>query len=265
MTAGGLVTGNDAALSVPDWPLSWGRLVPPLEGGIRYEFAHRVLAATVAALTALLAFRMQAREPNPWLRKLAWAAFAAVLAQAALGGAMVKLVDPKSLAIAHACLAQLCFGLTVAVAVGLGPAAAEAGGAGNSAIPAIAVAAIFAQTILGAAVRHHALGLAPHIVGAALAAALVMWASLGVLIRHMDEASLRRPAMLLLMLTAAQIFMGLAAYTARSLAVDDPQPMPLTVWTTLAHVVVGALAFGAAVALAMRVRGRHKCTVDGTL
>jgi len=265
VTAGGLVTGNDAALSVRDWPLSWGRLVPPLEGGIRYEFAHRVLAAAVAALTAILAFRMQAREPSPWLRKLAWAAFAAVLAQAALGGAVVKLVDPKSLAIAHASLAQLCFGLTVAVAVGLAPAAAEAGGAANSAIPAVAAAAIFAQTILGAAVRHHAIGLAPHIVGAVLAAALVMWASLGVLIHHMEDASLRRPAMLLLMLTAGQIFLGFAAYTVRSLAADDPQPMPLTVWTTLAHVVVGALAFAAAIALAMRVRGRRECTVDGTL
>ena len=260
------MTGNDAALSVPDWPLSWGRLVPPIEGGIRYEFAHRVLAAAVAALTAILAFRMQAREPNPWLRKLAWMAFAAVLAQAALGGAVVKLVDRKSLAIAHACLAQLCFGLTVAVAVGLDPAAAAAGGAGDSAIPSIAAAAaIFAQTILGAAVRHHATGLAPHIVGAALAAAMVMWASLGVLIHHMDDASLRRPAMLLLMLTAGQIFLGFAAYAVRSLAADDPQPMPLTVWTTLAHVVVGALTFGAAVALAMRVRGRRECTVDGTL
>ena len=48
VVAGSLVTSNDAALSVPDWPLSWGKLVPPLEGGIRYEFAHRALAALVA-------------------------------------------------------------------------------------------------------------------------------------------------------------------------------------------------------------------------
>ena len=53
--AGGLVTSNDAALSVPDWPLSWGRLVPPLEGGIRYEFAHRVAAMLVGLLTVGLA------------------------------------------------------------------------------------------------------------------------------------------------------------------------------------------------------------------
>src|SRR4051812_23030502 len=57
--AGALVTSNDAALSVPDWPLSWGRVVPPLEGGIRYEFAHRALAAWVGLLTLGLAMGMR--------------------------------------------------------------------------------------------------------------------------------------------------------------------------------------------------------------
>lgn len=250
VTAGALVTSNDAALAVPDWPLSWGRLVPPLEGGIRYDFAHRVLAAAVAILVAILAFWTQAREPRPWMRKLAWSALAAVLAQTALGGALVKLVDPKLLAISHACLAQLCFGLTVAVAVGHYPS----GGAVKSVAPELAVVALFAQTILGAAVRHNAIGLASHIVGAVVAAAVVMWASMGILIHHMEDAKLRRPAMILLGLTAAQIFLGFAAYTARAAAADDPQPMPLMIWATVAHVVVGALAFGAAIALAMIVR-----------
>src|SRR5689334_20362003 len=62
--AGGLVTSNDAALSIPDWPLNWGRLIPPLEANIRYEFAHRALAA----------WRLRTR--------LAWTALGAVLAQA---------------------------------------------------------------------------------------------------------------------------------------------------------------------------------------
>ena len=57
--AGGLVTSNDAALSVPDWPLSWGHLVPTLEGGIRYEFAHRVIAMLVGLLTVGLAVAMR--------------------------------------------------------------------------------------------------------------------------------------------------------------------------------------------------------------
>ena len=52
--AGALVTSNDAALSVPDWPTSHGRLVPhlnQLQGGDRYEFSHR---AAVAVLVFLL-------------------------------------------------------------------------------------------------------------------------------------------------------------------------------------------------------------------
>src|SRR5689334_6065551 len=107
--AGGLVTSNDAALSIPDWPRSWGKLIPPLEGGIRYEFAHRVLAATVAVMTFVLAL---------WSRsRLAWLAFAAVIAQALVGGISVLLVTPKSLVVAHAALAEICFGLVLAQAL----------------------------------------------------------------------------------------------------------------------------------------------------
>ena len=38
LTAGALVTSNDAGLSIPDWPLAYDSLVPPLVGGIRYEW-----------------------------------------------------------------------------------------------------------------------------------------------------------------------------------------------------------------------------------
>jgi len=31
--AGGLVTSTESGLSVPDWPLSYGRLMPPMVGG----------------------------------------------------------------------------------------------------------------------------------------------------------------------------------------------------------------------------------------
>ena len=51
LMAGALVTSNDAADSVPDWPLAYGKIIPPLVGGIRYEYAHRVMAGTVAILT----------------------------------------------------------------------------------------------------------------------------------------------------------------------------------------------------------------------
>jgi heme A synthase len=114
--------------------------------------------------------------------------------------------------------------------------------------------ALFAQTILGAGVRYGVVAAAVHIVGAVLATMLVMWVGLSVLIRYADNPKLRRAAMLLLSITFSQVFLGIAAMTARIVYADAPQPMPAMVLFTVAHVAVGSLALGAAVALAMLVR-----------
>ncbi len=243
--AGGLVTSNDAALSVPDWPLSWGRMVPVLEGGIRYEFAHRVAALVVMTLTAILAFRVRTR--------LTWIALATVVAQAALGGVLVRFLDPKAGSIAHAALAQLFFGMTVLLWV----ESRAAGSPRNSQVRPVAIAAaaaLFAQTILGAAVRHGVVGPIPHVAGAIAATGLVMWASFPVLITHMDNPTLRRPAMLLLSITFSQIFLGIGAWMSRLANLNAPQPMPMMVLFTVAHVAAGSLAFGAAIGLAAALR-----------
>jgi cytochrome c oxidase assembly protein subunit 15 len=240
--AGGLVTSNDAAQSIPDWPLSWGRLVPVLEGGIRYEFAHRVAALVVAILTAILAVRLRTRR--------AWTALATVLVQAALGGILVRFLDPKAAVILHAALGQLFFGLTVLLWL-----APESRSAGSVRYPVVfAAAAIFLQTILGAAVRHGVIGPIPHVAGAVVATGLVMWASFPVLISHMDNPALRRPAMLLLSITFSQVFLGIGAWMSRLANLDSPQPMPMMVLFSVAHVAVGSLAFGAAIALAATLR-----------
>ena len=237
--AGGLVTSNDAALSIPDWPLSWGHLIPTLEGGIRYEFAHRVAAMLVGLLTVGLAVWMKSR--------LAWAAVAVVLAQAALGGVAVRFVTPAWATIAHASLGQLFFAIMVAICVRL-----CAGVDGALFAPALLCAlGLFAQTILGAAVRYGVVAAVGHIVGAVAATILVMWAALSILLQHMDDSRLRRPAMLLLSVTFSQVFLGIGALMARVAYADAPQPMPLMVLFTVAHVAVGSLALGAAVALAM--------------
>ena len=57
ITAGALVTSNDAGLSVPDWPTSFGYLVkvPHFVGGVRYEWSHRMVAGTLVSLTLAIA------------------------------------------------------------------------------------------------------------------------------------------------------------------------------------------------------------------
>jgi len=248
--AGSLVTSNDAALSVPDWPLSYGKLVPPLEGGIRYEFAHRALAAVVALLSVTLAVWLERAESRRWMRRLGWAAAGVVFLQAALGGAAVRLITPKTITIAHACLAEICFGLVVALSAGQVFHRTSFSLAAETPAPAIAAVALFGQAILGAMVRYSVTGVGFHIIGAVVATILVMWAGLRI--------PLRRPALLLLGLTFSQVFLGIGSYMARVVNVATPQPMPLTVAFTAAHVAVGSLAFGAAIVLTMAPEVAHE-------
>jgi heme a synthase len=219
--AGGRVTSDGAALA-----------------------AHRIVAVIVAALTVTLAVWLERTEPRRWLRRLGWAAVAAVAAQAALGAAAAGSAPVLLVAMAHASLAQICFGLLVAVAVG------EAGLPRPATV--VAAGALFAQTILGAAVRHGAVPVTLHMACAAVPVAAVMWAALQILSRHMHDARLRRPAMWMLSLTLSQVFLGLGAFMGRAASAAAPQPIPVMTWFALAHVAAGSLAFGAAVALAMR-------------
>src|SRR5579863_9862518 len=75
LMAGALVTSNNAADSVPDWPLAYGKIIPPLEGGIRFEYAHRVLAGLVSILTLVLAVWMTVSDRRPLAKRLGWTAF----------------------------------------------------------------------------------------------------------------------------------------------------------------------------------------------
>ena len=70
LTAGALVTSNDAALAVPDWPLSYGTLNPPMVGGIFYNFSgHRVIAAILGLLIIILAALIWKKDERPWLSR----------------------------------------------------------------------------------------------------------------------------------------------------------------------------------------------------
>src|SRR5438270_7404184 len=86
--AGALVTSNDAGLSVPDWPTSFGYLVkvPHFVGGVRFEWSHRMLAGSLITLTLTIALWTLIAEKRRWLRWLAVGAVCTVIAQAVIGG-----------------------------------------------------------------------------------------------------------------------------------------------------------------------------------
>src|SRR5947199_5192418 len=81
--AGALVTSNEAGLSVPDWPTSFGSWykIPKLVGGVKFEHTHRMIAQVAGLLTIVLAIWMWRSEKRRWLRGLGFAALGTVVAQ----------------------------------------------------------------------------------------------------------------------------------------------------------------------------------------
>ncbi len=169
--AGGHVKSNEAGLSVPDWPTTYGQNMftfPPSKwtGGILWEHSHRLIASTVGLLTIALASVLWIYERRNWVRWLGIVALAAVILQGVLGGLTVIYKLPAPISVAHGCLAQLFFCTTIAIAVftsklWLNPAPiASQNGAGLRRLGIATIAIIFVQLILGAVMRHTESGLA---------------------------------------------------------------------------------------------------------
>ncbi len=250
--AGALVTSTGSGLSVPDWPLSYGTLFPPMVGGVRFEHTHRLIAGSVAILTLVLAIWTSRCEKRRGVRLLAWAALAAVLAQAILGGLTVLLLLPTAVSVAHAGLAMAFFCATVLLAYlqGGGRLAWSRG----SALAALTTLAIYVQILIGAWMRHSGTGLAipdfpfsyggwipplasfpvrlafAHRVGALVVLALVSATAAASWARRRENPSAARFGLLLLGLTVIQALLG--AFTIWTMK---------SVWVVSAHVAAGAL------------------------
>ena len=168
--AGGMVTSTGSGLAVPDWPLSFGMLFPPMQGGVFYEHGHRMIAGVAGFLTLGLAIWLKLVEGRAWVRQLGYAALLLVIVQAILGGLTVLLKLPVAVSVAHAATAQAFFCMVVALAIVTGKAwlAWEAQPRSSTATywtPAFKLAIatfllIYAQILVGAIMRHLGAGYA---------------------------------------------------------------------------------------------------------
>jgi cytochrome c oxidase assembly protein subunit 15 len=272
---GGLVTSTGSALAVPDWPLAFGKLIPAWQGGIRFEFGHRVVAGFVVILTLILMSWALMVEKRRWVRNTALAAFGLIIVQAVLGGITVLFELPLAIAVTHAATAQAFFCVMVSIAIFTNPrweqTAHRDEGEGRPALAALAgitTAVIYTQILIGALMRHLGAGLAipdfplafgqlvppywnefivvnfAHRMGAIVVSAMIIWTVLRVLRSHRDESQLRRPALGLIVLLAIQISLG-----------------ALTIWSgravlpTTAHVAIGAAVL--ATSLTLTIRSYH--------
>lgn len=270
---GGLVTSTGSGLAVPDWPLSFGQVFPPMEGGVLFEHGHRLVASGVGLLMTVLAVWLWRREPRVWVRRLGGIAFAAVVLQGLLGGVTVLLRLPVPVSVAHACLAQAFFGLTVVLAVVTGPrwktmtaTREEDQESAVHRLCLVTTALVYLQLLVGAVMRHTGAGLAIpdfplafgrvippmmnqgilihflHRVGALAVSVCLVWTVIRLITHHRDEPRLLRPAWFAIGLLAAQITLG--ALTVFTLKAVVP---------TTAHVTGGAALLATCLILTLRV------------
>jgi len=262
--AGALVTSNDAGLSVPDWPTSFGSLykIPRLVGGVKFEHTHRMIAQAAGLLTIILAVWTWRADRRRWMKYLGAGALGTVIGQGILGGLTVIFFLPPAISSAHAALAQTFFCLTVAVAVFTGRKWVEEvpeiefdpRRPSLTTLTMLSIFVLYVQLVLGAMFRHHGLSWWPHSVHAVVVAFVLTWTAVRALSQFSKIEAVRRPAILMLGLLITQLCLGFLAFLTRvEWGKDAVQPELPMVVSTVAHVAVGALLLATAVVLAIQV------------
>ena len=221
---GAVVTGND-----PQPPPALLRM-------------HLIAAGWVAVLTAVLAF---------WLRGPGWILLAAVVAEAALGG------RSSAVGAFHALVAQLFFGGTVAVALLTSPGwthppetAADSARLPLRTLSLVVLPLLILQVALGAAYRHNAMDVMPHIIGALVVTLALLLLAILVTNQYSEHRSLRPAAKLLIGITFTQVMLGMAAFIT-GLMMKGTLPVVII---GVAHVANGSLTLATTVALTLLIR-----------
>jgi len=264
IVAGALVTSNDAGLSVPDWPTSFGSFfkMPHMVGGILYEHGHRMVAEFVGLLTIVLAIWTWRVEKRRWMRWLALAALATVIVQGVLGGVTVLFYLPPAVSSAHAALAQTFFCISVAIAVFTGRRWVEetpqvefdVRWPSLFTLTLLSIFVLYVQLILGAMFRHRGLSWWPHVVHAGVVAIVLSWTAIRAISVYSHIEAIKRPAVIMLSLMVAQLCLGFLAFITRVMwGRDAAQPELPMVISTVVHVAVGALLLATTVVLAIQV------------
>jgi len=231
--SGAIVTGYSVTSGTPEFALP-----------------HEIVAGLESVVVAILGIWMIAKGPAPF----GYAMVGTLLGEGALGSFQTT----PGLATLHSLLGQILFSLTVAAAVltssawAMDPDVVEdhgwpsLGSLGN-----ITPLFVLIQIALGAAFRHKAMGVMPHLMGAMIVVLLILCICIFVMQQFPDHKTLKPGANFLMAIAFAQIFLGIAAFTVRTM---NTKAVAVVIGITSAHAAVGALTLAAAVVLHMQIR-----------
>jgi hypothetical protein len=154
----------------------------------------------------------------------------------------------------HACTAEIMFAILVSIAFFTSrwymqelPQVPDQGSPSVHFIVTLNSLVIFLQVLVGAGFRHKYISLKPHVIGAPIVLAMVIWTAAVLKRRFPDVPALARIRKLLHSIVGLQILLGLVALWARINSADDPQPLFPVVASTVIHTVVGAILFATSI------------------
>lgn len=236
--------------------------------GVLYEHSHRLIGSIVGVLTILLLVAIWAKDDRGWLKLLGAITLIAVIVQGVMGGLRVTHLS-NTLAIVHACFAQVFFGLTACLVLftsrgwmQIWPTIQDTGASRLKRLSGITLVLIYVQFIFGAILRHTETRLDAHLLFAALVTIHVFLLSGRVLRDYLEYFRLVRPILVLSGLLAVQLVLGGAAYVAEFTSAGDVVSSTMSVIITTAHVAIGALMLVISVVVTVSVYRLTSLTPD---
>lgn len=284
LITGGLVTGLEAGLAVPDWPNTFGHnmLLYPLEdmvsgpdGGVYYEHAHRLYGMLVGVTSLTLAITLFMFDRRGWIKFLAAVVLLMVIFQGVLGGLRVTgqltfeadpgLLNPNiHLAIVHGVFGQVVVASIIAIAAFTSttwlsdrPATPKPSAGTDRSMSMTLVVMLIVQLVLGALYRHlrreagDAMAsiewLYLHIFLAAIVTALAVFVGGRLWAFNKDQPVLPRLGKAMIHTVSLQLLLGIVALVSVIMARSVEGVSIFEVAMTTAHQATGALLLAIAV------------------
>ena len=218
-----------------------------------YSFGalHFASGALVGAISFGLAIWLSFGHKRAWVRRLSWAAFGIVAVEGALG--LFGTITP-AVRVAHAFLALIFFALSVGIAVltsnkWLTVTRLPGSRPFLRVLAVLALLATLTQGVLGVAFRHGILGIMPHVLGALVAAVIVVVLAMTVMY-GLEHRMLHSVAVTMLIVTAFQVFLGLLLFSIS--AIVDTEPL-IVITSMMIHTATAAVMLAATVTLTLLI------------
>ena len=163
---GSIVHATGASLACPDWPTCFGTMMPEMTGGVFWEHLHRLWAGALLVLFPVAVFLTRRANPDRVvLFRLGLAGIALLLVQSVLGGLTVIFQLPDAISTSHLALAFLFLALVTVILVRTGPETDVYRDADSERrlvwrAGVVVAGLVFAQSVVGALVRHTDAGMA---------------------------------------------------------------------------------------------------------